>query len=334
MDSLGGYQIKNELGQGGMAITYRAYQPEMDRQVAIKVMRADLAASPEFVERFLAEVRTIARLEHPRILPVYNFGREGDTLYLVMRLVEGGTLRDLMRGGNITHPEINRFIGQIASALDYAHKRNVLHCDLKPTNLLIDQSGELYLADFGIAQLATAVPAHTLGTPEYMSPEQCAGEALDARSDVYALGVVLYELLTGAAPFRAEQTTKIFDQHRYSPLQVPTDLPADVCDILLKALAKKKEERFDSAGALAQALTVALQGLPPLGVTPSPLRQDADQAESLTRPHDPASPTVVSLAKKWDATWVCGLCGASLNGLVEGAPCKVCSSQRPMQKLR
>jgi len=176
---LGPYELHEVIGKGGMATVYRAHQPSMDRDVAIKIISPELAAEPEFAERFEREARIIARLQHPHILPVFDFGREGETIYLVMRLMEGGNLAHELRGGALPIKRAIDLTRQIASALDYAHLRGIVHRDLKPTNVLLDNLGNAYLTDFGIAKMLSGGPTTGLtatgavmGTPTYMAPEQ------------------------------------------------------------------------------------------------------------------------------------------------------------------
>ncbi|MEK6574150.1 MAG: serine/threonine-protein kinase, partial [Chloroflexota bacterium] len=206
---LGPYRIINQIGQGGMATVYKAYHAAMDRYVAVKVLPRQLAESKEFMGRFQQEARTIANLEHPHILPVHDFGESGGITYFVMRFLDTGTLKERIAAGSLSLAEVDRLFTQLADALGYAHQRGVVHRDIKPSNVLVDARGDVFLTDFGIAKLMegaaqfTATGAIT-GTPAYMSPEQARGEKLDQRSDIYSLGIVLYEMVTGRVPFEAE----------------------------------------------------------------------------------------------------------------------------------
>ncbi|MGQ9850353.1 MAG: protein kinase domain-containing protein [Aggregatilineaceae bacterium] len=262
--TLGHYQIVGKLGKGGMATVYRARQLNMQRDVAIKVMSADLAADPEFVARFEREAHVIARLEHPRILPVHDFGHEGELFYLVMRLVEGESLYYRLKRGPLPLKTAARYLTQIAEALDYAHAEGVIHRDLKPNNILIDQWDNLYLMDFGLAKIMAATQSLTqtgvvLGTPAYMAPELWRGEPIDARTDIYALGVILYEMVLGHTPFESDTPFTLMYKHINdpppSPRETMPDLPVEVEQVILKALAKNKDERFQSAGDLARAFS-------------------------------------------------------------------------------
>ena len=260
--TIGNYEILDRIGKGGMATVYRARQLNMRRDVAVKIMSADLAEDPEFVARFEREAHMIASLEHPRIVPVHDFGLEGDLCYLVMRLVEGETLYHRLRSGPIPLQTAARYMAQIGEALDYAHAEGVIHRDLKPNNILIDRWDNLYLMDFGLAKLVAATQSLTqtgtvLGTPAYMAPEQWRGEPVDARTDVYALGVILYEMVLGRTPFESDTPFTLMYKHINDPPPLPRellpDLPEEVEAVILKALAKNKEDRYQSAGALARA---------------------------------------------------------------------------------
>jgi len=266
--TLGNYEIVGKLGKGGMATVYRARQRNMQRDVAIKVMSADLAADPEFVARFEREAHVIARLEHPRILPVHDFGHQGELFYLVMRLVEGESLYYRLKRGPLPLPTVARYLTQIAEALDYAHAEGVIHRDLKPNNILIDQWDNLYLMDFGLAKIMAATQSLTqtgvvLGTPAYMAPELWRGEPVDARTDVYALGVILYEMVLGHTPFESDTPFTLMYKHINDPPPSPRefmpDLPVEMEQVILKALAKDKDARYQSAGELARAFNEVIR---------------------------------------------------------------------------
>lgn len=269
-ERLGPYELHEVIGRGGMATVYRAHQPSMDRDVAIKIISAELAAEPEFAERFEREARIIARLQHPHILPVFDFGREGETIYLVMRLMEGGNLARELRNGALPVKRAVDLTRQIASALDYAHLRGIVHRDLKPTNVLLDNLGNAYLTDFGIAKMLSGGPTTGLtatgavmGTPTYMAPEQWRAEPIDGRTDIYALGVILYQMLCGQVPFAAETPHGLMYQHLDmtppQPTTIKPDLPLSIEPVIAKALAKRPEDRYASAGELADALDEAIQ---------------------------------------------------------------------------
>ncbi|HEX5505348.1 MAG TPA: serine/threonine-protein kinase, partial [Thermomicrobiales bacterium] len=275
--TLGRYRVDARLGRGGMATVYRAHDPAFGRVVALKVLDPALTGDPAFVQRFLREARAIARLQHPNILPVYDVGEQDGEGYLVMQYVTGGTLRDRLRvprGARVLAPaEAAALLAPVGAALDYAHRQGVLHRDVKPTNILLTEQDHPFLADFGLAKgfdqdgvSGLTATGMMIGTPEYMSPEQGQGGALDGRSDLYSLGVVLYEALTGRTPFRGETANEtpvsIVVRHVTAPPPPPRALnpalsPA-VEAVLLRALAKSPDERYPTAGALFAALREAL----------------------------------------------------------------------------
>lgn len=263
---LGRYVLSRKLGAGGMAEVWEAFDEGLHRSVAVKVVRDEIAGEAEFRERFIREARLAAGLEHPRILPIYDFGTEAGVTYLVMPLLPGGSLRERITGP--VHPEeAIESLASIAAALDHAHARGVLHRDVKPSNVLVDASGSLLLADFGLAK-STAVSSEltatgmVVGTPAYMAPEQAIGRPVDARADQYALGVLAFELLTGRTPFRSESPFAVLDKHlREAPpppsMFVPS-LPPSVDAVLARALAKQPQERFATCREMVEALAVAL----------------------------------------------------------------------------
>lgn len=267
--TIGQYELHSLLGKGGMAMVYRAYQPSMERPVAIKVLSPDLASDAEFIARFEREARIIAQLQHPHILPVFDFGRAGPYTYLVMRLIEGGTLGDELHGLPLPLARVSLLTGQIADALDYAHRHGIVHRDLKPTNVLLEGRDRVFLTDFGIAKLIAGgvftgltAPNAVMGTPTYMAPEQWRSEPVDARTDVYALGVMVYQMLAGKVPFAAETPHGLMYQHldqQPTPVrQLNPALPPAVEPVIRRALAKDRRARYASAGELARDLDRAL----------------------------------------------------------------------------
>ncbi|MBC7812797.1 MAG: tetratricopeptide repeat protein, partial [Burkholderiales bacterium] len=267
--TLGGYRIVEQVGSGGMATIYKAYDPNTERFVALKLLPAQYSQDPMFRERFRREAKAIARLEHIHILPVHAYGEEDGTAYLVMRYLPAGTLSERIRQGMIPLTEISRIIEQLASALDYAHANGVLHRDVKPSNVLLDDRGNTFLTDFGIAKMVEMNLDLTgdsiLGTPSYMSPEQCEGRTdLAAATDIYSLGVVLYEMVTGRTPFSAETPLAVIHmQLRGEALPPPNllrpDLPENAEAVILKALSRKPEERQASCATMATAFSRAVR---------------------------------------------------------------------------
>ena len=267
---LGAYRIIEQVGEGGMATVYKAFQASMDRNVAIKVLPLELAQSDEFVKRFQQEARIIARLEHPYILPVFDYGEENGTAYFVMRYLDTGTLKDKLISEQLSLDEVNRIFIQLTDALGYAHAQGVIHRDLKPANVLVDSTGNLFLTDFGIAKiLESASPSLTqtsaiMGTPTYISPEQASGLPVDQRSDIYSLGVILYEMVTGQVPFVADTPLGVIIKHLSEPLPLPSLVKPDISPaiehVLLKALAKESSDRFSTVFEFTTAWKQALAG--------------------------------------------------------------------------
>ena len=271
--SLGKYQVVALVGHGGMATVYKAYQADVDRYVAVKVLPPHPGRDPQFTERFRREASTVARLQHPHILPLYDFGEQDGTLYLVTALIPGGTLSERIRRGRLPLHDVERLLMQIAPALDYAHRQNVIHRDIKPDNILIDSEGYALLTDFGIAKIVQAEGKMTLtgsliGTPAYMSPEQAQGLTAEPRSDIYSLGIVIYEMLTGHQPFTADTPMQVLIKHMNDPLPPLSaeslGLPPALDAVLRHALMKSPERRYASAVAFAEDFARATRGQTPL----------------------------------------------------------------------
>lgn len=257
---VGRYEIRREVGRGGMATVYLAFDPYMRRQVAIKILPRQFMHDPKFLGRFQQEAQTIANLEHDAIVQVYDYGEQDDAPYLVMRYMTGGSLQERVQGRTLTIAELFPIFERLAPALDLAHARGIVHRDLKPSNVLYDEFGKPSLADFGIARLAEA--SHTMtvvGTPAYMSPEQVqAKEDIDGRSDIYALGVIFYELLTGEQPYKADTPTGQMMAHVLDPipriLTANPALPQGAQRIIDKAMAKNRADRYPTVAALVTDL--------------------------------------------------------------------------------
>jgi len=263
--ALGPYQLIERIGRGGMGTVYRAYHPALDRLVAIKVLPEAFSDDSEFTERFLQEARSVARLKHPNILQVFDFDQSDGRSYLVMELVEGGRLSDRL-GRPMDLREVIRLLAPIASALDYAHAHGIVHRDIKPANILLHVDGTPVLADFGLAKLASQTRSLTasgtvVGTPEYMSPEQSAGEPLWPPSDRYSLAIVAYEMLTGRVPFQADTPAAVLLSHLNKAVPPAVELRGELSGhieaALQRGLAKVPEERYPSATAFIAALTPA-----------------------------------------------------------------------------
>jgi serine/threonine protein kinase len=273
--TLGKYQILERLGRGGMADVYRAHHTRLDRDVAIKVLHPHLIEGRDFLARFEREAKAVASLKHPHIVQVFDFDSQDDLNYLVMELIDGGSLRGRLEelahaGSRMSREDTLRVFGHIASAIDYAHRHGMLHRDVKPANVLLEKDGDAYLSDFGIARILSETQFTTtgalIGTPHYMSPEQGKGLPLTEAADLYSLGVVLYEMLTGRPPYDADTPLGVIHKHLFDPLPSPRatcpDLPAQVDDLMLKALAKEAGDRFASGGEMLKALEHALAPVP------------------------------------------------------------------------
>ena len=277
--ALGSYQIVEEIGRGGMATVYKAHHLGLDRFVAIKVLPDFFAEDEDYRDRFQQEARSIARLKHPNILSVFDFGQERGITYLVLELVSGGTLSDRL-GGQMDLQEVVAFLRPLAGALDHAHSQGVLHRDIKPSNILLHRDGTPVLADFGLARMAAPVKRLTasgivMGTPEYMSPEQAVGGPIGPASDLYALGIVAYEMVTGRVPFEADTPVAVLLSHLNKVMPPTRELPAELSGHVEKALrqvlAKSPVERFASAREFVAALTPAAWPTRASSITSAPI---------------------------------------------------------------
>lgn len=266
---IGGFTIVEQIGIGGMARVFKAYQPAFDRFVALKILHNNQGDNEIAIQRFIQEARIIAKLEHTHIVPVFDFGEDNQLGYLAMRYLQAGTLKDLIASAqNQQIPLIDtaRIISQMAAALDYAHQQDIVHRDVKPGNILVDVNGDAYLTDFGIAKVLDATTQFTitggaLGTPAYMSPEQGQGKPVDGRTDIYSLGIILYQMLVGKAPYQADTPMATILAHLTEPLPAPSShnkkISPNLDKVINTALAKDPEKRFNTASQFGNALLAA-----------------------------------------------------------------------------
>ncbi|MBI3536191.1 MAG: protein kinase [Chloroflexi bacterium] len=305
--NVGPYRIIEQLGQGGMATVFKAYHPALDRYIAIKVLHPAFKEDASFITRFHREARIVAKLDHPNIIPIYDFAEEAGTPYLVIRYVEGKTLKAEQRDALLSLDQVLAIIRPVANALAYAHAQGVLHRDIKPSNIMIANDGHVYLTDFGLARMAKAGESTLsqdmlIGTPQYISPEQAKGEAVSERSDIYSLGVVLFEMLTGRVPFSADTPYSIIHDHIYAPLPLPRsinpNLSAELERVLLKALAKDPAARFGNTPEFLSAFEQAVfQTNPALASMATPVVV-LTRASSAATPRPAPTAPPVSIATK------------------------------------
>lgn len=319
--TLGGrYQIQSLIGRGGMASVYKAYDPNLRRDVAIKVIHPHLSDNPVFFRRFEEEATAIARLRHPNIVQVYDFSHDGDLYYMVMEFVRGETLQTRLKkltasSQRLSIREAITFTAEICEAVNYAHKRGMIHRDIKPANIILDEDGSAILMDFGIARMVGA-SQHTatgtvLGTAMYMSPEQIQGLHIDTRADIYSIGITLFEMLSGKPPFEAESAITLMMMHLNYPIpdlrELKPDIPPELIAITNKALAKNPAERYQSAGEMSATLRVLQEKLrdtsgagtqPALPLPESPevtfieATGQRDKSETFIEPSDSITPVV------------------------------------------
>ncbi|MDL1901266.1 hypothetical protein FBR02_10895 [Anaerolineae bacterium CFX9] len=315
---LGVYEIVEELGRGGMATVYRAFQPSMERFVAVKVIHRAISAEPKMLERFQREARLIAKLEHPHLLPVYDYDGSHDPPYIVMRYLEGGTLKDVLDRGPLPLTDTMFILRQISSALDYAHRQGVIHRDIKPSNIMIDVDGNAFLTDFGIARsarrsesgLELTQTGFTVGTPGYMSPEQGMGqENIDHRTDIYALGAMVFHMITGRLPYDAETPMAVILRHINDPVpsirEVNPDLHSAIDDAIRRTMLKQPRDRYATATEFADAFTAGV--ITALGRGSTQLRPDAlrkaaqARAEQILRQREQKQEQINATLAEFDA---------------------------------
>ncbi len=333
--TLGGCEVRGLLARGGMATVYLARQPSVSREVALKVMSPHLLGDPTFMERFTREVETTARLQHPHIIPIYDFGRDGDVPYIVMAYLPGGSLADLIAGGPLPLAQTARLMEQVADALDHAHAHGVIHRDVKPANVLLDAEQNAVLTDFGIAHAVANTQMLTqdaiLGTPSYLAPELIAeGQPPTPAADVYGLGVTLYQMLTGNLPFPGQTAVQMMWAHvnEPAPLVAPCrpDLPEEIDAVVQKALAKTPQARYASAGALAADLADLAAGksmhsiAPPERITAGRPSQVQRLEEAIRRALDQVVKVVRSDGGNGSGLYLPGGRAVTCLHVVDGAP--------------
>jgi len=303
------YEIIDELGRGGMALVFRAKDRHLERDVAVKVLPFTLAFDAEFVERFQREARTAAQLEHPNIIPIYRVGRSGRVIYFIMKYLRGGSLATVLgERKTMTPPEIRRVLVEAGSALGYAAQRGIVHRDIKPDNIMFDEFGQCVLTDFGIAKAASGGrltgTGMSIGTPHYMSPEQARAQPIDGRSDIYSLGVVAYQCLTGVVPYDGEDSFSIGYKHITEPIPTPQLISADerrLFEVVKRMLMKDPADRFQTCEELIASLQgqpIATAGFARAGGPPTPARPTAAPPPIASQPTTPInSPSVERRAR-------------------------------------
>ena len=311
----GRYEIEELLGMGGMSAVYKGTDPNLRRTVAIKLIHSHLSEDPQFVSRFEEEAAAVAQLKHPNVIQVFDFDHDEDTYYMILEFVPGETLQERLKrvsasGQRISTKEAVEIAARTCDALDYAHKRGMIHRDVKPANIMLNMQGQAILMDFGIAKIIggkehTATGA-VVGTALYMSPEQAQGELPDARVDVYALGVTLFEMLSGRPPFEAESAMTLMMMHVNDAVpdlsEINPDVPSQLVSVVGKALAKDREQRFQTAGDFASALrSIDLQNAAGKAVAATTIEElssealgattvePVEQLESATPPRGPST---------------------------------------------
>jgi serine/threonine protein kinase len=309
--TVGQYEVRERIAEGGMAVVYRAYQPVLGREVALKVLSRALADEPGFLQRFANEARMLAKLDHPNVLPVYDFGSFGDLTYIATPLVSSGTLADRLEAGHVDVVLATSYLTQVADALHHAHAAGITHRDLKPSNILIHPDGRAILADFGLSRTSEGISLTlhgiALGTPGYMAPEQALGDIADARADIYALGVIAFELLAGSRPYTGGARTLVMNTMQTAVPSVHernSTIPIEVDAVIASAMAKDPAQRQETVKEFIAELTRALAPLLP---APSPNELNATSPSLLVLPAQETTtlPTMItdsgSLTGQWPA---------------------------------
>lgn len=305
-ENVGPYLLIEQQGQGGMATVYRAYHAALDRYVALKVLHPAFTEDPNFLERFQREALVVAKLDHPNIVPIFDYSQHEGRPYLVMKYIEGVTLKLKLQKFRPTYREMLPIVEAVGAALSYAHELGIVHRDVKPSNVLISKEGKIYLTDFGLARMAqisttTLTSDQMIGTPQYISPEQATSSPnLDYRTDIYSFGVLIYEMVVGQVPFNADTPYAIIHDHIYTPLPLPSTLnpncPEAVERVLLKALAKDSSSRYRDVNTMVRAFRGAVRQMEGAQVAELPLpEEEPETSEKKLSGQKKGLPTIESL---------------------------------------